>query len=294
VAVTNGHGATVLDTRTREVLARIKMPLLAKGPQIDAGESEAVWSSAWTPDGSRLLLGTEGYIQNNRDGGLLVVNADTWEPAEERIDIGGAAQTMELSPDQRLLAVGMAVGPVDNPPPGEVKLLDADTLEVERVLTIGSGDGPLDVSFSPDGTMLAAGGWQGQLAVFDVASGRLLHTPDRVHNEWLTQVEWLADGRTVVTTGMDGMISLYDAERGLVRVALPASTDLGFGYTYLTSISPDEVTAMSGAKPGRSYPLDPDRWLDYACLVAGRDLTEDEWASYLEERPYQRTCTGRR
>ena len=30
---------------------------------------------------------------------------------------------------------------------------------------------------------------------------------------------------------------------------------------------------MTGAGPGRRYPLDPDVWLDYACTVAGRDLT---------------------
>jgi WD40 repeat protein len=141
--------------------------------------------------------------------------------------------------------------------------------------------------------MLATGGQQGQIAVFDVASGRLLHSADRVHNEVLTQAEWLPDGRTVVTTGLDRMISLYDAQRGLVRVAMPASADLGGGYTYLISVSATDIAALSGAQPGRRYSLDPERWLDYACLVAGRDLTKDEWASYLEELPYRRTCTGR-
>ena len=288
VAVTHGFGATVLDTRTREVLARIRMPRLdGQG----AGR-EMVWASAWTPDGARLLLGAEGDLLDPLDGGLMVVGTDTWTPTAERIDIGGNAQTFELSPDQRLLAVGMAAGPVDGTPPGEVRLLDASTLEVDRVLTIAPGDQPYDVSFSPDGTQLATGGAQGAISVFDVASGRRLHTAHRVHNGDLTHVEWLPDGRTVVTTGMDGMISLYDAKRGLVRMAMPASAEPGDGYTHLLAHSADAVTAMTGALPGRTYPLDPDRWLAYACLVAGRDLTEHEWASYLGDLPYQPTCKG--
>jgi WD40 repeat protein len=186
--------------------------------------------------------------------------------------------------------VGMTINPGTKPAAGEVTLLDADTLEVEDVLRIGPGNQPLDVSFSPDGTMLAAGGNEGQLAIFDVASGDLLHPPDRVHNGYLFQVEWLPDSRTVVTTGVDGTVSLYDAQRGLVRVAMPASADLGGGYAWLTSVSANEVAALSGDKPGRSYTLDPDKWLQHACEVAGRNLTHDEWAGYLGDLPYQQTC----
>ena len=38
-----------------------------------------------------------------------------------------------------------------------------------------------------------------------------------VHDTGVLQVEWLDDGRTVVTSGVDGTVSLFDAERGLVR-----------------------------------------------------------------------------
>jgi WD40 repeat protein len=255
-------------------------------------DREMVWASTWSPDGARLMLGGEGDLMDPADGGLMVVDTDTWQPADERIDIGGSVQAFALSPDQRLLAAGMALGPLDGLPPAEIRLLDADTLEVKQVLTVGAGDQPLDVSFSPDGKLLASGGAQGNLAVIDVSSGRILRAPDRVHNGQLTQVEWLPDSRTVVTTGMDGRVSLYDAERGLARVTLPASAEPGDGYTYLLSLTEDEVTATTGALPGRTYPLDPERWLGHACLVAGRDLTEDEWASYLGDLPYERTCEG--
>ena len=47
-----------------------------------------------------------------------------------------------------------------------------------------------------------------------------------------------------------------------------------------------------GDNPGRTYSLDPRQWLSYACLVARRDLTKEEWANYLGERPHQSTCEG--
>ena len=36
--------------------------------------------------------------------------------------------------------------------------------------------------------------------------------------------------------------------------------------------------------------MDPDTWLDRACVAAGRNLTTDEWSEYLGEEPYRGTC----
>jgi WD40 repeat protein len=130
------------------------------------------------------------------------------------------------------------------------------------------------------------------VAVFEVATGRLLHTPAQVHRDSVGQTAWLPDNRTVVTTGADGMIALFDTQRGLVRATMPASSEAGRGYTYLTSVSAAEVTAASRDRPARTYTLQPVHWLEHACAVAERDLTEDEWASYLGDRPYQQTCGG--
>jgi DNA-binding SARP family transcriptional activator/WD40 repeat protein len=290
VAVTYGYGTLVLDARTRDVLARIELPRIEVWGE---RHPEPVWCSAWTPDGTRLLLCADGDDFDPHDGNLVVVDTDTWKPRQRRVHIDGAAQTLEVSPDRRLLAVGMSFPDVDNAPPPVVGILDADTLRQVQELRLDADDFPYDLSFSPDGRRLAVGVDSGSVYTFDVASGRRLHPPAHVHNDFTQQVEWLPDGRTVVSSGSDATVTLYDADRGLVRATLPGSTDPKPAYTYLLSATDKAVTALSGERPGRTYPLDPRQWIAQACSVARRDLTRGEWSSYVHDRPYRRTCSDR-
>ncbi len=290
VAVTYAEGTAVLDTRTREEVARITLPAVE---EFGDSHPEWVWCAAWTPDGSRLLLGAEGTQLDRHDGNLVVVDTATWKVNRSRVDIAGAAQTMESSPDGQMLAVGMTIPPVNDAPPGTVKLLDADTLKVRRELHMRDEDYPFDLSYSPDGSLLAVGTATGEVFVFDVASGRPLHEPTKLHDEFVQQVEWLPDGQTVVSTGADGFVALYDVERGLPRVTMPGSAALNKEYTYLLSVSERKIVAVTGATEGRIYPLTVGQWLQHACHVAGRDLTRDEWASYLPGRDYRHTCGDR-
>ncbi len=112
VAVTYGFGTVVLDAQTHEEVARI---VLDDAQFFGEQKPEAVWCSAWTPDGDRLLLCADGDQFNFTDGGLVVVDTTTWQPAAKRVDIGGAAQTLEFSPDGSLLAAGLTQPDADDP-----------------------------------------------------------------------------------------------------------------------------------------------------------------------------------
>jgi hypothetical protein len=39
-----------------------------------------------------------------------------------------------------------------------------------------------------------------------------------------------------------------------------------------------------------TYETDPGAWIEHACAVAGRNLTEDEWRDAFGDRPYRETC----
>ncbi len=34
----------------------------------------------------------------------------------------------------------------------------------------------------------------------------------------------------------------------------------------------------------------PERWVEVACAIAGRNLTEVEWSDAFGDRPYRETC----
>jgi acetyl/propionyl-CoA carboxylase alpha subunit/WD40 repeat protein len=288
VAVTSGLRTTVLDTRTRRELGRIVLP--APPGNVDhfgnrfsseVFPSEVVWCSAWSPDGSRLLIGAEGPIRQ-RKGGIVVVDAATWKP-ERRLEIG-APQYIEYSPDRKTIAVSMAET-------NEVKILDATSYDVLHTLFVADDDEGPDLSFSPDGTRLAAGGVRGELYVWDTTTWKPRFGPLMVHNARLMQVEWI-DNRTVVSSGMDGTVTMVDTIRGRIRAEpLPGSSVPGPGYTHLVPGTSDELVVLSGERPGHRYALNPATWLAEVCTVVGRDLTTEEWARYIPELDYRKTCT---
>lgn len=272
VAITWGLGVTVLDTRTRQVVARIE-------PQ-----ASGVWSAGWTPDGSRLLLGMQGSVPGFGPGQVAVLDTATWQ-IDDVIDIDGSAQVTEAGPDGRLLAVASTVTPT-------LVVLDAETLAVERTVPLGATGLVLDLSFSPDGGLLAAGTESGLLHVLDTGSWNPVREPATVHDGRVLQVEWL-DPRTAVTAGDDGRVSLVDVERGLLRARpMPSSSEQDPGYTHAVPL-PGQLVVLHGDRAGRRYPMDPAVWLDQACDVAGRDLTRSEWARYLPDRDWEPTCSDR-
>jgi WD40 repeat protein len=274
VAITSSQATTVIDTRTRGIVARIPMPL---------GHGDFVWCSAWTLDGAQLLLGVEG----DGFGGLVVIDTVTWE-VERVVDVdGGSPQVLEWSRDGSILAAGINFT-------GKVQLFDRGLRHV-RTIDLGLGGDVFDLDFSPDGRLLAAGRVGGQLSVVDTASWRPVHPPVRVSSGSVDDVEWLPDGNTVATAGFDETVSLYDVRRDLVRSEpLPAASDPGEGRTFLMPRVADQLVVVDEGGPGHRYPLEPARWLSEACTIAGRDLTRVEWARYLPDEPYEPVCHAER
>ena len=272
VAVTSITQAAVLDARSHRVIARVRIP--------DTFSSDA----SWLPDGSGLILASEAFEDGEPVGArLYVVDTDDWE-LQRTLKVGvGSAQVMEWSPDRTLMALGV-LGP------GTVMLFDHELDEL-RTIDLGPGGDVFDLSFSPDGRYLAAGRTGGQLAVLDTATWETINEPALIHGGYIIDVEWLADSNTVVTTGKDEMVSLYDVERDLIRGRpFPASDRPDDGYTFLLPSPTDEVVVLNEGGPGHAFPLEPARWLAQACEVAGRDLTQSEWDRYLPGTPYRRVC----
>jgi hypothetical protein len=61
---------------------------------------------------------------------------------------------------------------------------------------------------------------------------------------------------------------------------------------HLTEVPRDGHRIIVATQDGAVYTWDTsvDQWIDYACQVAGRNLSEDEWHTTFRDRTYRRTC----
>ena len=84
-----------------------------------------------------------------------------------------------------------------------------------------------------------------------------------------------------------GEIQLYDLASG--QVIGPAITDMVVNGAL--QFSPDGKTLASG-RPVTLWAIDPAAWIAQACQIANRNLTLDEWQTYLGDQPYHQTCAN--
>jgi WD40 repeat protein len=278
VAISTGLSTTVLDASTRTRLATIDLP-----PDGDLGSdfrplpADEVNCVGWTPDSARVLLCSEGD--------LVVVKPNGGE-VERHVPLGGiVAQAIATSPDGRR----MALADLDS---GLVLVLDARTLEVEKVVDMTATGRATDISFSPDGRRIAVTGSSRDLYLVDTTTWEPSRQIIPVGSA-LLQAEWLPDNRTVALGSSDGTVSLFDSERQQLRgPPVSASNDARPAHVHLVPGISDELVAMSGERPGRSWSIDPRVWFEQACTLAGRVLSRAEWTQYLPDRPYRPACAA--
>ena len=126
-----------------------------------------------------------------------------------------------------------------------------DTSSWERVDEVTIDDLVLSLAFSPDGRILAVGTSAGQVEFIDVRTGERIGEPVSGQRDWVNSVAFAPDGRTLAAGSEDGSIALVGTAAWTDDVA-----DLG--------------TTL--------------------CLVAGRSLTEAEWAEFVSFKPFEQGC----
>ena len=162
------------------------------------------------------------------------------------------------------------------------------------MVTLPVGAYPFDLAFSPDGKWLAAVGDDGTLTVLDTRTWTALHESVEVH-DGLRPPGGVAgrrgDGRHL-GLGRHRVAVRRDPRPG-AGAGIPGSADGRTGQTHIFPPVGNEIVVSTEDGPGRRYPMDTDAWVDHACDVAGRDLTEAEWNRFLPNQAYRRTCTDR-
>jgi WD40 repeat protein len=196
---------------------------------------------------------------------------------------------------------------------GEVTLIDRESGSTTSLPWCGAGescpaggellDWIFRLRFSEDGERIAASGNGGEVALWNLEGDReplsLLG-----HNGFVHGLAFTADDSVLVSVGMgDGAVRHWSTETGAqLGVEQPTGASLGDAATgpdgtiivatgngslAIVGLAPDIDLGTEG---GRMMWPGPSTWETNVCEVAGRNLTADEWSTYLGDSPRRATC----
>ncbi len=278
------------------------------GPPLQVEEG-GVLDVAFAADGKTLAAGFyKERLDKTSTGGVVL-----WDVAQRnrlgaplKVEEGGV-RCVAFDADGKTLAAGFYnfyKASFDTGGSGGVVLWDV--LRRERLgtpLQVEEG-GVLDVTFAADGKRLAAGFYKegldkiptGGVVLWDVAQRMRLGTPLNVEEGGVLGVGIAADDRTLAagfSKGETGGVVLWDAKR---RERLGTPLKAAAGGVRSVAFAPDGRILASGLKGARGggvmiWDVAPDSWARQACRIANRNLSWEEWQTYVgPDVEYHRTC----
>ena len=241
-------------------------PSTGKGGAIYPGHQKAVDRVTFSPD-STLLASV------SHDGTVRV-----WDVAKNGCLFTFEGLQDRTYPSPVFLSNGkiLACGSGD----GKVRFYDLKTGKDLRAAFDHSGLSALAVS--PDGTMLASGGWDHFIGLHDAGTGNLIRSW-QAHPEGMWSVAFSPDGKMIASGGSEGIVKLWDVQSGRLLDVLTGHTDM------VTSVSfhPNGKLLASASSDGSvrlwavETPASEDSWrkaIDLLALVDPlRDTISGKW-----------------
>ncbi|MCU0283864.1 MAG: WD40 repeat domain-containing protein [Candidatus Nanopelagicales bacterium] len=270
--------ATAADPATgRGTITRLPLPDLAAGDPVTAHQ-DRVRSLAFSPDGALLATAANSAEATAelavwRMPGLTAAGAAATVTQGRVLDLA-------FSPDGATLAAAVT-NPLDT---GFVRLSPADRPEEVTARLEAPDLGMAALAFAPAGQVLASGGANGTIRLWDPRAGALLGRPLEGHVGPVTDLAFTRDGHLLVSTGWDATVRLWDAGTGEAAGVMRTDSPI-----QVVAVRDDGLIA-TGDTAGRVLLWDP---LDLAaaCALARDSVTAAELAAALPAGRSARACS---
>lgn len=272
----------------------------------------------------------EGSFDEEEREFVIVYDVATGDQLAVLGDLPDAAESVAFSPDGRLLAVGVLDGPVliwktdelDRPPvfelpamvstsgglafSGDSALLAAATPEApeigiwdtstgEQLLTVRGSDvaNVTAVSLNGDGSVLAWGEDTRLIGLWDLSTDQRIGESLTGHRELIADLEFAdidGDGidGVLISTSHDATTRVWElgARRLVARIAAHDSDVIA------VDVGPEGGLMVTGGRDMALWvgDLNPETWVDAACNLAGRNMSQEEWDALPGTDIYTRHC----
>ncbi|MGZ4184114.1 MAG: nSTAND1 domain-containing NTPase [Solirubrobacteraceae bacterium] len=256
------------------------------------GQIEAIQSLAFSPDGQSLAASDKsegsavGHNISSPVATLAIWDVGTGSMVITPAELGAgagltASDVLAFSPDGKLLAASLLTG--------GVRVFDPSSGRVVRTLA-DPGNETVSLAFAPTGNVLAGGTLGGTVELWDPVTGKRLAQPLLADSSAISDIAFDPSGRRFATAG------LHDAT---VKVWFTGSLEQEGPRL---AADPD-ATAAAAFRPGQqgllvvddqggafTWPMSLASWEERACSLAGRNLTQAEWAQFVSGPRYASVC----
>jgi WD40 repeat protein len=188
---------------------------------------------------------------------------------------------IDLSPDGRLVAVAGG-------PNSDVEILDAPSMKLRGKLP--DSDTVWDVVyFTHDGRFIVGGSFKGWVRLWSAKTLKPVTRKFTGHAGRVEQASVSPDGSTLATGGPESAVRLWDL-RSQTPFGAPLPALPGHGATPVFSADGAHLFVFTDGAIGYRWDVRPAGWANYACALAGRSLTREEWEEALPGHAYAPAC----
>lgn len=261
---------TYIDVETGD-----RMPAPAGEHDVDRAPEDYLWSEVFP--------GRNGDVFYEGDcciGLVRTLDVQTGEPTGVDYEVSGTPITITATGDGETLIVAAH----DDDSSGfELSVFDVQTGELIAERT--GLDYPT-IAVTSDDRILSAG--DGTLVVSDLELERTAVLPGP--EDSVRKITVSDDDQLALAASDEGSFSLYDLTTGKLLGA-PISARAGWQFPPAALHPSGDWMLINSPRGVVRWDVDPDGWADRACRIAGRNLTEVEWNTYLAEvGEWRETC----